>query len=59
MVLPSKFSPSHELFDLQQLPATSIDPIAKDLRISYLNQIQTQTYSAFVNSNDNLFLGAS
>jgi pre-mRNA-splicing helicase BRR2 len=29
------------------------------MKIGYLNQIQTQAYSAFVNSKDNIFLGAS
>lgn len=29
------------------------------MKIGYLNQIQTQAYSAFVNSTENVFLGAS
>lgn len=59
MILPSKFSPPQEILDLQPIPANSLDPIARDMKISYLNQIQTQAYSAFINSKDNVFLGAS
>lgn len=29
------------------------------MRISYLNQIQTQTYNAFINHDSNVFLGAA
>lgn len=29
------------------------------MRIGYLNQIQTQAYQSFINSTDNVFLGAS
>jgi replicative superfamily II helicase len=33
--------------------------IAKTLKIGYLNQIQTQVYNTFVNSDKNCFLGAA
>jgi len=59
MILPSKFSPPNELLDLQPLPASSLDPIAKELKINHLNQIQTQAYNSFLNSTENTFLGAS
>lgn len=29
------------------------------MKISYLNQVQTQAYNAFLNSNDNVLLGAA
>ena len=59
MVLPSRFSPPQELLDLQPIPIQSLDPIARELKINYLNQIQTQAYPAFANSQANVFLGAS
>lgn len=59
IILPSKFSAPTEVLDLQPLPASSLDLIAKDLKISYLNQVQTQAYHAFVNSPNNAFLGAA
>ena len=59
MILPSKFPSPNELLDLQPLPASSLPSLAKDLKISYLNQIQTQVYNAVVNSDKNCFLGAS
>jgi replicative superfamily II helicase len=36
-----------------------LDHIAKELKISYLNQVQTQAYHSFINSTDNVFLGAA
>jgi pre-mRNA-splicing helicase BRR2 len=52
MILPSKFSPPHELLDLQPMPASNIDQLlAKELKITYLNQIQTQAYQSIVNKN--------
>jgi pre-mRNA-splicing helicase BRR2 len=59
IILPSKFSPPSEVLDLQPLPASSLDPIAKDLKINYLNQVQTQAYHSFINSTENVFLGAA
>ena len=59
IILPSKFSPPIELLDMQPIPATNLDPIAKELRISYLNQVQTQAYHSFINSTENVFLGAA
>jgi pre-mRNA-splicing helicase BRR2 len=59
IILPSKFSPPSEVLDLQSLPASSLDPIARDLKISYLNQVQTQAYHSFINSTENVFLGAA
>lgn len=44
---------------MQPLPSSNLDPIAKDLKINYLNQVQTQAYHSFLNSNQNAFLGAA
>ena len=57
--MPNKFAPPHELLDLQPIPSSHLGPLAKELKISYLNQIQTQTYQAFINTNHNIFLGAA
>lgn len=63
MILPSKFPTPNEILDLQPLPASNVSlstyNILKDLKISYLNQIQTQVYQAFVHSDENVFLGAA
>lgn len=59
IILPSKFSSPTEVLDLQPLPASSLDPVARDLKINYLNQVQTQAYHAFTGSQDNVFLGAA
>ncbi len=59
IILPSKFSPSTEVLDLQPLPASNLDPIARELKINYLNQVQTQAYHSFINSTENVFLGAA
>ena len=63
MILPSRFPAPNDILDLQPLPASSVNfskiNIMKDLRISYLNQIQTQVFQAFVNSEENVFLGAA
>jgi len=43
--LPQKFSPPTELMDLQPLPGSQLPGnFAKQLKIAYLNQIQTQVY---------------
>ena len=57
MILPSRFPAPNEIIDLQPIPANSLPPIAKDLKISYLNQIQTQLYNSFMQSEDHLFVG--
>ena len=44
---------------MQPIPLFSLPPIAKDLKISYLNQIQTQLYNTFINSDQNIFVGAA
>jgi pre-mRNA-splicing helicase BRR2 len=59
IVLPSKFSPPTDLLDLQSIPSSALDPIARDLKINYLNQVQTQAYHSFINSTENVFLGAA
>ena len=59
IILPSRFPSPNEILDLQPLPANNLPPIAKDLKISYLNQIQTQVYNSIVNSDKNCFLGAA
>ena len=59
MVLPTRFSAPHELQDIQPITVSSLDPIARDMRISHLNQVQTQAYNAVVNSSHNVFLGAA
>lgn len=45
--------------DLQPIPASNLPAISKTLKLGYLNQIQTQVYHTFVNSDKNCFLGAA
>ena len=59
MILPNKFPAPNEIMDLQPIPSNHLPPIAKDLKISYLNQVQTQLYNAFMQSEHNLFVGAA
>jgi hypothetical protein len=59
MILPNKFPAPQEVMDLQPIPSSSLPPIAKDLRISYLNNIQTQLYHTFMNTNSNIFVGSA
>ena len=59
ILLPQKFSPPTEILDLQPLPASQLPPLAKVLKISYLNQIQTQVYHSIVDNEDNVFIGSS
>jgi pre-mRNA-splicing helicase BRR2 len=59
IVLPSKFNPPTDLLDLQPVPSSNLDPIARDLKLNYLNQVQTQAYHSFINSTENVFLGAA
>lgn len=59
ILLPQKFSPPTDILDLQPIPASQIPPIAKNLKISYLNQIQTQIYRSIVDSDENIFIGAA
>ena len=59
IVLPKISSYPHKYLDKVPISSANMDPIAKEMKISYLNQIQTQAYSAFVNSTENVFLGAS
>jgi primosomal protein N' len=47
------------LLDLQPVPVSSLSSLAKELKIGYLNQIQTQVYNSLVNSEKNGFLGAA
>lgn len=61
LIMPEKFPPHTELFDLQLLPISSLRwPEAEQLLRQYpeFNAIQTQVFSAFYNSDDNIFLGA-
>jgi pre-mRNA-splicing helicase BRR2 len=44
---------------LQPLPVSQLPPLAKVLKISYFNQIQTQVYHSIVENEDNVFIGAS
>ena len=44
---------------MQPLPVSQLPPLAKVLKISYFNQIQTQVYHSIVDNEDNLFIGAS
>lgn len=59
ILLPQKFSPPTEILDLQPLPASQLPPLAKNLKISYLNQIQTQVYHSIADSDENVFIGAA
>lgn len=59
MILPKKFPAPNEILDLQLIPTSSLPPIAKNLKINYLNQIQTQIFNSFMKSNKNLFVGAA
>lgn len=50
IVLPAEFPVPTELLDLQPLPVHSY-PIAKELKISHLNQVQTQVFNALMSKN--------
>ena len=41
------------------MPASQLPPLAKTLKISFLNQIQTQVYHSIVDNKDNVLIGAS
>lgn len=44
---------------MQPLPASQLPSLAKSLKISYLNQIQTQVYHSIVDTDENVFIGAA
>ena len=50
VILPAEFPAPTELLDLQPLPMQNY-PIAKELKITHLNQIQTQVFNALVSKN--------
>lgn len=62
ILLPQKFPPSTELLDLQPLPVTALrnklnESIYKDT-FKYFNPIQTQTFSALYENDDNTLVCA-
>eukprot|EP01107_Rhizomastix_libera_P003769 TRINITY_DN1648_c0_g2_i1.p2 TRINITY_DN1648_c0_g2~~TRINITY_DN1648_c0_g2_i1.p2 ORF type:complete len:2183 (-),score=603.76 TRINITY_DN1648_c0_g2_i1:51-6599(-) len=62
LILPEKYPPHTELFDLRPLPITSLGvpqyiALYND-RISSLNPIQTQTFPALYDSNENVLVAA-
>jgi pre-mRNA-splicing helicase BRR2 len=65
LLLPEKFPLGTELLDLRPLTIICLQDNAPDAMIMYqrsgimeLNSIQTQVFSSFFKSNDNIFLGA-
>ena len=62
LILPEKYLPPTELLDLQPLPITALrNPQFEALyqnKFNCFNPIQTQTFNALYNSNDNVFVGA-
>jgi pre-mRNA-splicing helicase BRR2 len=62
IILPSKFPQPLELQDLQPMAIGSLGnfgALAKDLKISHLNQMQTQVFPAIANSSGNVLIGAA
>ncbi|KAF2085665.1 Sec63-domain-containing protein [Saccharata proteae CBS 121410] len=62
IVLPAKFPPHTQLLDLQPLPVADLK--RQDFQELYpnfqrFNKIQTQTFNALFQSNDNVFVGAA
>lgn len=61
LILPEKYPPHTELLDLQPLPVTalgnkSIQDVYADRK--FFNPIQTQTFNALFNGDENVFVGA-
>ncbi|KAI0244580.1 Pre-mRNA-splicing helicase BRR2 [Massospora cicadina] len=62
MILPERYPPHTELYDMQPLPVEALqDPAHQALYRGWVhcfNPIQTQVFNAFYGSDDNVFLGA-
>lgn len=62
MILPEKYPPHTELYDMQPLPVEALpNPVHQSLYrnwVSYFNPIQTQVFNTFYTTDDNVFLGA-
>lgn len=62
IILPSRFPQLLELQDLQPMNITqlgSFHALAKEMKISHLNQLQTQVFPTIANSNGNMLIGAA
>ncbi|KAJ9088373.1 Pre-mRNA-splicing helicase BRR2 [Entomophthora muscae] len=62
MILPDRYPPHTELYDMQPLPVEALqDPAHQSLYrgwVAHFNPIQTQVFNTFYGSDDNVFLGA-